>query len=233
MKRVLILLIILPVLFLAALVWINLTIMNTGSARIKSRQQLRTELDAIIVPGCKVYLDGTPSPMLKDRLDGAVLLYGTGVSDRIIVSGDSSVKELDEPWIMRNYLVAAGIPPESIFLDNAGLDTYATVYRAREIFGVQTGVVTTQRFHLLRALYIAERLGIDLFGFETDFYEYSTSTVIKNSIRDFFARGKAWIETQFKVQPRYLDETYDLSDSGLATLSEEQKANDPFINNSP
>lgn len=233
-KRVLYAMIIFFVLVIAlltALIYINATIVRTGSTRIQSRQELESGLDAIIVPGCQVYPDKTPSPMLKDRLDGAIYLYQEGVSDRIIVSGDSSSSKYDEPWVMRNYLAAAGIPPEAIFMDNYGLDTYATVYRAGEIFKVQSGVIATQRFHLLRALYIAERLDIDLAGYETDFYNYRTGTVIKNTIRDFFARGKAWWETQFQVKPRYLGNPYDLSGSGLTTLSEEQITNDPFANN--
>ena len=223
-----ILLIVLSVFLLAVLLLININIVKVGSERIKTRQELEPELDAIIVPGCKVEPDGTPSPMLKDRLDGAFYLYEEGVADRIIVSGDSSSKKLDEPWVMRNYLAAAGVPKDAIFLDNAGLDTYATVYRAGEIFGVRSGVIATQRFHLLRALYIAKRLNIDLTGFETDFYEHSAGTVIKNSLRDFFARGKAWMETRFKVRPRNLEDSYDLSGSGLVSLSKEQMANDPF-----
>ncbi|NLK02250.1 MAG: DUF218 domain-containing protein [Clostridiaceae bacterium] len=210
------------------LLLINRTVVRTGRARIRDLAELERNLDAIIVPGCKVDPDLTPSPMLKDRLDGAIELYQAGISERIIVSGDSSEKAHNEPWVMRNYLAAAGIPPEAIFIDRDGIDTYDTVFRARAIFGVRTGVIATQTFHLERALYIADRLEIDLLGYATDFYDYSTATKIKNSIRDFLARAKAWYETETKAAPRHLGETIDLAGSGYDTLDAEQKQNDPY-----
>lgn len=214
---------------LVSLFFINKTVIKSGRAKIYSLEELGQGYDAIIVPGCQVYEDMTPSPMLKDRLDGAISLYQNEVAEKIIVSGDSSAQKLDEPWVMRNYLVAAGIPAEKIFIDQDGIDTYDTVYRSQAIFGVKRGVLATQEFHLERALYIASRLDIDLKGYATDFYQYKQITRIKNSIRDFFARGKAWWETEFKVSPRSLGEVVDLSGSGFATLTAEQKENDPFF----
>lgn len=218
----------LTLLLFAGLLLINRTVIRTGRARIRDLAELERNLDAIIVPGCQVYPDSTPSPMLKDRLDGAIELYRAGISDRIIVSGDPGDRAHNEPWVMRNYLAAAGIPPEVIFMDRAGVDTYDTVFRAQAIFGVRTGVIATQTFHLERALYIADRLEINLLGYATDFYDYSTVTKIKNSVRDFLARAKAWYETETKAAPRHLGETIDLAGSGCDTLDAEQKQNDPY-----
>ncbi|HHV42475.1 MAG TPA: DUF218 domain-containing protein [Clostridiaceae bacterium] len=219
---------ILLTLLLIGLIIINRVVYKTGSARIYKLDSLTASYDAIIVPGCQVYPDKTPSPMLKDRLDGAIELYQAGISDRIIVSGDHRKQKYDEPWVMRNYLAAAGIPPEVIFLDHSGIDTYNTVYRAHAIFGVKKGVMATQRFHLERALYIADRLKIDLYGYATDFYDYQTRTRIKNSVREFLARAKAWYETEIKAIPSYLGDPVDLAGSGYVTLDEEQRELDPF-----
>jgi vancomycin permeability regulator SanA len=171
--------------------------------------------DCILVPGALVYGD-VPSAMLQDRLDAAVEWYEAGRSDRILVSGDHGRDGYDEVNAMRAYLEAAGIPPEDIFLDHAGFDTYDSVYRARDVFQVRSALIVTQRFHLLRALYIADRLGVEAVGYETDRRTYGREAWYR--IREYLARCKAFLDCEVThARPTYLGDPIPISGSGLAT----------------
>ena len=169
---------------------INLYIILATFSDIISVEEA-TELetaDCIIVLGAGVRPDGTPSSMLKDRLDKAVELYEAGVSDKIIVSGDHREANYDEVNTMKGYLIEKGISSEAIFMDHAGLSTYDTMYRAVNIFGVESAVVVTQKYHMYRALYDAKALGIDAKGVTAVEIEYSGQTY--RELREILARIK-------------------------------------------
>ena len=107
---------------------------------------------------------------------------------------------------MQQYLIAHGIPAEHIILDYAGIDTYDSLYRARDIFGQTELVIFTQRFHLIRALYIADGLGIHAYGFATDYHVYLGATW--NEMREILARVKAFLEIEiWRTSPRFLGDT--------------------------
>ncbi len=179
-------------------------------------KNLAPQVDAIIVLGAAMYASG-PSPMLKDRLDVAIMLYQQGISDRIIVSGDHGQREYDEVTGMQTYLLHANIPIEDIFLDHAGLNTYSSLYRAKAIFSVQTAVISTQDFHLARAIYIANRLGMDVLGAISDQQRYPG--ILKNHVRELLARMKAIMMVEIlHSKPKYLGDPIDLSGSGLQTV---------------
>lgn len=171
-----------------------------GNALTIPRGGLPAKVDCIIVPGAQIYANRTPSPMLQDRLDGAVYLYRAGVSDRILVSGDHREDNYNEPLVMYRYLLNQGIPDEVIFMDHYGLDTYDSLYRARQVFQVKTAIVATQTFHLQRALYIGDRLGLEVHGFRTDPRSYQSTTYM--FIREAGARLKAVYETGRGVLPQ-------------------------------
>lgn len=173
-----------------AIVGINLLVIATTSGRILSIEEASKEdkVDCIIVLGAAVRPDGTPSAMLRDRLDKAVELYEAGVSDIIIVSGDHREDNYDEVNTMKYFLMDAGIPSEDIFMDHGGLSTYDTMYRAVNVFGVKKAVVVTQKYHMYRALYIAKSLGIDAYGVNAK--EVSYSGQAKRDIREVLARIK-------------------------------------------
>ena len=124
--------------------------------------------ECVLVLGAGVRPDGSPSPVLRDRLEEALALYESGRGDRILVSGDHRAANYDEPNAMRKWLEAHGVPAERIFMDHAGLDTYSSVWRAKNVFGVSRAVVVTQRFHLPRALWLARSLGMEAEGAEAD-----------------------------------------------------------------
>ena len=118
-----------------------------------------------IVPGAYVEPSGKMSTMLADRVRGALDLWRAGKVDRILVSGDHGSWVYDEPDTMRKALVRDGVKPEDIFEDHAGFDTWATMVRAKGIFRVKSAVVVTQGFHMPRALYLADQVGLDASGF--------------------------------------------------------------------
>lgn len=173
--------------------------------------------DCVIVPGALVYDSGRPSAMLRDRLDMAVRIYQSGVTDRILVSGDHGRTDYNEVGVMRQYLLDAGIPAEHVFMDHAGFDTYDTLYRAQSIFGVRRALITTQDFHLLRALYIGDRLGLDLQGVDCGYVIASEKS--RYRFREYPARFKAFLDCEiFFADPTYSGETIPISGDGRATV---------------
>jgi SanA protein len=149
---------------------------------------------AAIVPGALVNPDGTMSTMLADRVDGALSLWRAGKVDRILVSGDHRSWAYDEPDTMREALVRAGVPGRDVFEDHAGVDTWATMQRARAIFHVRDAIVVTQGFHMPRALYLANAAGIDAVGLTSDLHPYGVQGV-KSDVREVLSRTKAVLDT--------------------------------------
>jgi SanA protein len=147
-----------------------------------------------IVPGALVKPDGTMSTMLADRVRGALALWRAGKVERILVSGDHRRWAYDEPGTMRRALVRAGVPPRVVFEDHAGFDTWATMLRAREIFGVDSAIVVTQGFHMPRALYLANAAGLDATGLTSDFHPYGVQGT-KSGVREVLSRVKAVADT--------------------------------------
>jgi SanA protein len=210
------LLVVTGVLGLVALLLVDLHVIRVGKAMIRNPEG--KTYDCILVLGALVYGD-TPSPMLKDRLDAALAAYQAGLSDRILVSGDHGQKDYDEVNAMRIYLESAGVPPEDIFLDHAGFDTYDSLYRARDVFEVRTVLICTQRFHLLRALYIADRLGLAANGVDAAFRLYGRDAWYE--IREIPARFKSYLDCEIlHSQPTFLGEKIPISGSGLVTRDE-------------
>lgn len=204
------------VLFLGfAVLVIDAKVASVGRSRLVTLDDA-PDADCVIVPGAQVFADGTPSQMLQDRLDLALLYYNSGKTNRILVSGDNGQVDYNEVIVMRNYLLGQGVPIEAIFLDHAGFDTYDTMYRARDIFLVTKAVVVTQEFHLLRALYIGQRLGLEVYGLASDPRIYAGADYYR--LREYFARVKAFLDCLLDARPTYLGETIPISGDGRATL---------------
>jgi SanA protein len=121
-----------------------------------------------LVFGAGYWPDGTPSDIMRDRVAAAVELYRAGKVRKILLSGDNRFVHYNEPAKMREVALALGMPEEDIVLDYAGRRTYDTCYRAKAIFGLTEVVVVTQRYHLPRALYTCQRLGLDAVGYAAD-----------------------------------------------------------------
>jgi SanA protein len=149
--------------------------------------------EVAIVPGALVKPDGDMSAMLADRVEQASRLWHAGKVEKVLVSGDHGTWKYDEPDTMRKALVRDGVTPEDIFEDHAGFDTWATMVRARSIFGVKHAVVVTQGFHMPRALYLADAAGIDATGLTADLHSWGAQGR-KSEVREVFSRVKAVVD---------------------------------------
>lgn len=168
---------------------------------IKADEIQDFEADCIIVLGAGIYADGTPTPILKDRLDTALKLYWAGVCDRILVTGDNGQEEYNEVKCMYDYLKNRNVPKDAIFTDHAGFSTYDSMYRAQSIFEIKKAIVVTQSYHLYRALYIGNNLGYQCVGVASDQNRYSGQ--LFRSAREILARDKDVLKTLVKMKPKY------------------------------
>ena len=195
---------------------INLYVrISTKNQIIKENEYAElSDVDCIIILGAGIWGD-KPSPMLEDRLLEGIKLYQKNVSDKIIMSGDHGRKEYDEVNIMKNYAIEKGIPSENIFMDHAGFSTYESIYRAKDIFEAKKVVIVTQKYHLYRALYIANQLGLEAYGVGADPRQYVGATY--REIRKILARDKDFIKCIFKPEPTYLGDTIPVSGNGDIT----------------
>lgn len=179
-----------------------------------------SDLDCIIVLGAGVWGD-KPSPMLEDRINAGVELYKNNVASKIIMSGDHGQDNYDEVNIMKEYAILKGVSSEDIFMDHAGFSTYESIYRAKYIFKASKIVIVTQRYHLYRALYIANKLGLEAYGFQANPRIYSGQTY--REIREILARNKDFIYTIIKPKPTYLGEEIPISGDGNITNDKEEE----------
>ena len=151
-----------------------------------------SDIDCIIILGCRVYSDGTLSHMLYDRMTVGVDVYSklreNGFYTKILVSGDHGTEEYNEVYSMKQFAIEQGIESSEIFMDHAGFSTYESIYRAKEVFGAEKIVIVTQKYHLYRALYIADGLGLDAYGVPADLRAYRGQTY--RDIRELAARVK-------------------------------------------
>ena len=176
------------------------------------------DVDCIIVLGCQVRDDGTPSHMLEDRLKRSVSLYKLGAAPKILMSGDHGREGYDEVDTMKHYAVDAGIPSTDVFMDHAGFSTYETMYRAKEVFCAKKVLIVTQEYHLYRSVYIAQQLGLDAYGVACDYRTYYGQTA--RDLREILARVKDFGMTLVKPEPTYLGETIPVSGDGTLTHDE-------------
>ena len=172
-------------------------------------------IDCIVVLGCGVRPDGQPSDMLADRIAQGVALYEKGASPKLLMSGDHSRSDYDEVNTMRNVAVEAGVPADDVFMDHAGFSTYESMYRARDVFGAKRIVIVSQRYHLYRALYVAERLGLDAYGVSADLRPYAGQEA--REVREILARDKDFLTSIVQPLPTFLGDPILLSGSGCAT----------------
>lgn len=154
------------------------------------------DIDAILILGCEVKPDGSLSLMLKDRLDKGIELYKNGVAQKVIVSGDNREEHYDETTAMKQYLIENDVPSEYIYMDDIGLSTYDSMYRAKNVFQVKKCVVVTQEYHLYRAIYIGNKLGMETYGESSIKINYDGQ--LKREFREFLARNKDFIKCIFK-----------------------------------
>lgn len=195
----------------------NAHVVGTTADQILTPEQAShmTDVDCILVLGCKVHEDGNPSHMLEDRLKRGVALYESGAAQKILMSGDHGQVEYDEVNAMKKYAMDAGIPSEDVFMDHAGFSTYESMYRAKEVFGAKKIIIVTQEYHLYRAIYAAEQMGMEAYGVNADYRSYSGQ--FARDVREVLARVKDWMTGECKPLPTYLGEKIDISGNGDVT----------------
>lgn len=170
--------------------------------------------DCILVLGAAVRGD-TPSKMLQDRLDVAIALYKADVSQKLLLSGDNGQVYYNEVVVMQKYVLEAGIPAEDIFLDYAGFSTYESMYRARDVFLVETAVVVTQKYHLYRALQIGRAMGLTVRGVASDQESYAGQDY--RDLREIAARIKDVFQSIIQTKPTYLGPEIPIDGDGKVT----------------
>ena len=186
----------------------NYRVKSDTESRILTPDTVGKGYDCILVFGCGIRADGSPSFMLRDRLNMAVLLYEMGVSNYILCSGDNGKVDYNEVAVMKEYLIEKGIPQEAIYLDHAGFSTYESACRAKEIFCVEKIVAVTQTYHMYRALYDLLDKGIDAYGVPCMDAEYGGQTL--RDLREVAARVKDYIYCIFDPDPTYLGEKIEI-----------------------
>ncbi|MBN2884128.1 MAG: YdcF family protein, partial [Clostridia bacterium] len=178
---------------------------------------LKSEVQAVVVLGARVYADGTPCAMLKDRLDAGLMVIEEGITKKILLTGDHGTKGYDEVNSMKNYTLDAGLTKEMVYLDHAGFSTYDSMVRAARIFEITDAVISTQEFHLYRAIYIARKNGVEAWGIKADLRNYPKSEMTRYTVREWLARTKDFIYIHILgKEPVFLGEIIPISgDSSL------------------
>ncbi len=165
------------------------------STRVLIQPEEKTDARrAAIVFGAGLRRDGTPTAVLRDRVETAVRLYQDGKVEKILMSGDNRFVEYNEPGSMREYAIALGVPAEDIVLDYAGRRTYDTCFRAKAIFGLDQALLVTQQFHLPRAIYTCRSIGMDIVGVPATGRNYRKSSIIYWELREIPATFMSLIE---------------------------------------
>ncbi len=166
-----------------------------------------------MVLGASVRQNGQLSPVLAQRADRAIELYMAHKVSKILVTGDNGDLSHNEVNPVGKYLVSRGVPKEDIFLDHAGFDTYSSMYRARDVFAIQSMTVVSQPFHLARSILIARSLGITAYGEAAGEGE----TFLYNSAREIPATLKAMCDLAFSRTPKYLGDQFPITGNGSST----------------
>ncbi|SEW43864.1 protein SanA, affects membrane permeability for vancomycin [Austwickia chelonae] len=169
--------------------------------------------EVALVLGAGLRENGTPTPYLAGRLDVARDLFDRGAVRAILVSGDNRRADYNEPQSMYDYLVEAGVPGDRIVRDHAGLDTYDSCRRARDVFGVTSVVLVSQSYHLPRALAICRALGLDAVGVGDESGRLSEDTWVAGEQREFFAGVKAAWDVLSRRDPLLGEPESSLSDA--------------------
>ena len=170
------------------------TIATTKDHIVEPQAAVGFDADAIVVQGASVFADGTPSGILRDRLDDGIALYKEGVAPKLIMSGDNSTVSYNEVQVMKDYAISQGVPSYDIFCDHAGFSTYESMYRA---------------------LYAAQGLGLESLGVASDYHDYSKQ--LQYDLREIPARTKDFFKTLFKVPSTFVGDPISLDQSGDVT----------------
>ena len=208
--RVLLALLLLVLVAAAAVLGGSVYVVWSARAEILSQEEAPpANLDCFLVLGCGVHADGTPTPMLRSRMTRAVELYQAGWADKLLLSGDNSRADYNEVATMKTLALEGGVPEEDIVLDHAGFSTYDSLYRARDVFLAERIVIITQEYHLSRALYLADALGLEAWGVAAA--PRNDAGQIMRDAREILARDKAILWAILQPEPKFLGDPIPLA----------------------
>lgn len=207
----------LGVLGAGAVLGINAHVVHSTQAQLLTPEDaaLLEDVDCIIVLGCKVKSNGEPSAMLEDRLRRGVELFDAGAAPKLLMSGDHGTMTYNEVQSMKQYAMDCNIASSDIFMDHAGFSTYESIYRALDIFQAKKVIIVSQEYHLYRALYIANALGIEAYGVHADYRNYAGQSGY--NLREILARNKDFLTSIFKPEPTYRGEAIPIWGNGDLT----------------
>ena len=223
LKRIVLVLLCLGLAGGIAVIGINSYVKKSAADQIITPEEAAelADVDCILALGCYVYDSGRPSDMLADRLRRGIELYQTGAAPKLLMSGDHGQKDYNEVKAMKLKAMEAGIPSEDVFMDHAGFSTYESIYRARDVFAADKVIIVTQEYHLYRALYIANALGVEAYGVAADYHTCVGQA--NREVREILARNKDFATSILKPNPTYLGEVIPVSGDGNLTNDEEME----------
>lgn len=207
----------LVVLFAVSLVAINFFVIATTTNNMWEESELTgLQADYALVLGASLNQDGTPSPMLAERMDQGIALYRNGAARQLLVSGDGSRDQYyNEADAMRRYALARDVPEKDIILDENGLSTYDSIAHAHDTYGAESLVIVSQRYHLYRSVYIGESFGMQTYGVPSDRRDWPNQ-----EMREFPARIKDFMRTLMPILPDALEAR---GNAALMRLTEQWK----------
>lgn len=185
---------------------INLNIValtNDNIYTIEQLEKIPNDFDCILILGAGIKQDGTPTPMLRDRLITGFEAYLSNKSIPVLVSGDSENIDYSETTTMKSFLIEKGVDKNIIISDGYGLSTYESIWRAKNVYGFNKILIVTQKYHLHRAIYIANKLDMLAYGLDSALVSYGKQPIY--SLREYFARIKDMIYAELNLNPTYIE----------------------------
>ena len=222
-KRILLVLLCLCLIAGLAGLGINFWVKHSVRDRFLTVEQAAQDgdFDCVLVLGCQVWANGTPSRMLGDRIDRGLELYQAGAAKKILMSGDHGTISYNEVNAKKAVAIEAGVPSEDVFMDHAGFSTYESVFRAKAVFDAKRVLIVSQEYHLYRALYCAKALGLEAYGVSASEVTYRGQ--LYRDLREIAARDKDFLKCIFKPDPTFLGDVIPISGSGDETNDEYTK----------
>lgn len=197
---------------------INIYIVSYTSQYILTPDEYKEKkVDCVMVLGAGVW-ETEPSHLLEERLNRGIEVYNSDCTNRILMSGDHGREDYDEVNVMKAFAIESGAVADEVFMDHAGFSTYESMYRARDVFDVNSLIIVTQEYHLYRAVYNARKLGLEAYGVAADGqYNFSAGVRLYNNTREALARTKDFFYCIIQPEPTYLGEVIPISASGELT----------------
>lgn len=199
-----VIILLLGIIFIVACNWI--IIIHSQKYLYDDLSELPERKTALVLGTSKNLASGQPNSYFHERIDAAARLYHAGKVEYLILSGDNKTRYYNEPVQMQREILKHGVPGERVYLDYAGFRTLDSMIRSKMVFGEDSIIVVSQKFHNQRAVFIAHANGNEAVGFNAN----NIAPGLKMYVREVFARVKVFIDLIFRIKPRHLGEKITL-----------------------